>query len=514
VRFFRLLLSVLYRFSILPDPIMRCAFISAAFGVAVSVSATRLTSLGSIFEGLYAGKSQTSSFGGSSSSRYGVDKSFPMHHPARVLVDNPLGGMEKNNFYNEFINGCRENYAPDGHLCDITEEERIEMNLRQPAGMVNYTELGFAKVRAPDDLVNALTHFWTTNHRSPHNIPNEIWPRGNTYTNHWSAPTKMLQLGGEPLRSKVWDMCKEILQSWTGVELSPSSLYGVRVYTQGAVLAPHVDRMPLVISAIVNVAQDIDENWPLEVIGHDGMAHNITILPGEMILYESASVIHGRPFPLRGRYYANVFIHFEPSGHGLKNDKTQSEAGGDFSLGLLYQQAWKKQQSECSKLDDDDDCKLQIDFNMEEMIPPYIIPGSEESKRWIQRHPHATLTTSKERVKKMKENLSELEANFAAASGDLKLLKQIAKDDPEALHRVDKNGWSPLTEAARGGHQEVLEWLLQEGANINQRTHKGNGGSPLWWAKKFRGTKHKIVAYMEKNGAVEIPPEGHEKIKS
>lgn len=474
----------------------------------VAVSARgRLTSLGSIFEGLYeVEKTSAASTDGSSSSspRYGVDKSFPMHRPADETTNN--------NLYNEFIIGCREKYAPDGHLCDITEEERIEMNLRQPAGMVNYTELGFAKVRAPDDLVEMLTKFWNSLYRSPQNIPNETWARGNTYTNHWSAPTKMLQMdalrGGGELRTRIWDISKDVLERWTGVELSPSSLYGVRVYTEGAVLAPHVDRMPLVISAIVNVAQEVDEDWPLEVIGHDGNSYNITMLPGEMILYESASVIHGRPFPLKGRYYANVFVHFEPLGHGLKNEQTIV----DLNLGSLYKQAWEKQQSKCSKDNDDVvDCKLHTDFNMKEMVPPYILQ-SEEEKRWLQAHPYATLTNTKERAKKVKEYLSELDANFAAAAGDLKLLKRIKKDDPKALHRVDLNGWSALTEAARGGHPEVIEWLLQEGADINQRTHNGNGGSPLWWAKKFRGTKHKIVAYMEKNGAVEIPPEGLDKI--
>lgn len=27
--------------------------------------------------------------------------------------------------------------------------------------------------------------------------------------------------------------------------------------------------------------------------------------PGDMVLYESGSLIHGRPFPLKGRYYAS-----------------------------------------------------------------------------------------------------------------------------------------------------------------------------------------------------------------
>ena len=78
--------------------------------------------------------------------------------------------------------------------------------------------------------------------------------------------------------------------------------------TEGAVLAPHVDRNPLVSSAIINVDQDVDEPWPLEVIGHDGKAYNVTMEPGDLVLYESHSIIHGRQFPLKGRFMANIFI--------------------------------------------------------------------------------------------------------------------------------------------------------------------------------------------------------------
>jgi hypothetical protein len=31
--------------------------------------------------------------------------------------------------------------------------------------------------------------------------------------------------------------------------------------------------------------------WPLEVIGHDGRATNVTMEPGDMVLYESHSVV-------------------------------------------------------------------------------------------------------------------------------------------------------------------------------------------------------------------------------
>jgi len=154
-----------------------------------------------------------------------------------------------------------------------------------------------------------INKFWKQKFLSIENIPNETWPEANTYTNHWVSPTKMLNLDSTT-RKLIWEASKESLEQWTGVELSPTSLYGVRVYTENAVLAPHVDRMPLVISAIINVAQDVDEHWPLEVYGHDGKAYNITMEPGDMVFYESHSVIHGRPFPLKGRYYAVSIVEF------------------------------------------------------------------------------------------------------------------------------------------------------------------------------------------------------------
>ena len=53
-----------------------------------------------------------------------------------------------------------------------------------------------------------------------------------------------------------------IVQEWTKQEkMKTSSLYGIRVYEEGAILAPHVDRLPLVSSAIINVDQDVDEPW-------------------------------------------------------------------------------------------------------------------------------------------------------------------------------------------------------------------------------------------------------------
>ena len=169
----------------------------------------------------------------------------------------------------------------------------------------NYTALGFRKVRAPPGLRGLLAKFWRRHSHALAAAPDETWDPGNTYTNHWASPTKMLPLDSA-LRKAVWDAARAALEAWIAEgggeapSLSPSSLYGVRVYRAGAILAPHVDRTPLVLSAIVNVAQDADTPWPVELHGHDGRAHNVTLEPGDMVLYESHSVIHGRPFPLEG----------------------------------------------------------------------------------------------------------------------------------------------------------------------------------------------------------------------
>jgi len=433
------------------------------------------------------------------SSNYGVDHSFPIHYPPAAAYDknNPLS----NSFYRDFLEGCREKYAPEGWRCDETENDRIDMNLRQPASMFNYTTLGFHKVRAPANVMTILKKFWNQKFTSPANMPNETWPPGNTYTNHWSSPTKMLRVD-TPLRKDIWDASKTALEEWTGVELSPTSLYGVRVYTDGAVLAPHVDRNPLVISAIINVAQDVDEPWPLEVYGHDGRAYNVTMDVGDIVFYESHSVIHGRPFPLKGRHYANVFVHFEPLGHSLQHEEANTD--DEESLEYLYQKAWKKLQSDCS---DDEECKARVDLNVAKKVPHYIVPGSEEEWRWLQTHQKARADTSKDN-----DWVKGLNAQTAASTGDLTAIIAIAAKNPEALKERDSNGWNPLHEAVRGGHLDIVKFLIKGGLDKNERTHTGNGGSPLWWAKKTHGVKHSVVQYLESIEAEEIPPEGHEMI--
>lgn len=44
---------------------------------------------------------------------------------------------------------------------------------------------------------------------------------------------------------------------------------------------------------MVCVAKDVDEDWPIEIYNHDGVASNVTLDVGDMLLFESHSILHG-----------------------------------------------------------------------------------------------------------------------------------------------------------------------------------------------------------------------------
>merc|ERR1719235_505253 len=110
-------------------------------------------------------------------------------------------------------------------------------------------------------------------------------------------------------------------EAWAGgVQLQPTTAYGLRVYHDGNNLTMHVDQAPVgthVISSILHVDRDVDEPWPLVITGYDGRTVEVDLQPGQLLFYESAKCIHGRPRPLRGRWYSSLFMHYRPAGEPI-----------------------------------------------------------------------------------------------------------------------------------------------------------------------------------------------------
>ena len=156
--------------------------------------------------------------------------------------------------YKNYMKGCDKATVARGHpaRCHQHDIQRLTMNEHQPASVYNYTKLGFQKIRAPKELFDIIREFYM---RNKHRAKTE-WSEINTYHNMWEAPPTIFHLnqekdgGGVGMQAKIWNLAKPIMERWTGQMLSPVSLYGIRTYHNNSILAPHVDRMPLVISAI------------------------------------------------------------------------------------------------------------------------------------------------------------------------------------------------------------------------------------------------------------------------
>ncbi|KAG7340660.1 ankyrin repeat domain protein [Nitzschia inconspicua] len=376
----------------------------------------------------------------------------------------PVLGKDKQTLYDGFIDGCNfaifkgnktEMEANSARECAFQDDYRLRMNREQPMSVYNYTKKGYDKIKAPQPLMDVILDFWNKNKEKAVTE----WRDVNVYHNIWEAPPTIVHLnqarsgGSNELQDKIWKLVQPVLEEWTGQHLSPVSLYGIRLYHNNSILAPHVDRMPLITSAIIQVDQDVDVPWPLEVYGHDGKATNLTMQPGDMVLYESHSVIHGRPFPMEGNFYANFFVHFEVLGplHGESN------------------------------------------YDPDQKVPPYLVPGSKWEAEWKRMNPKGW------------NQLKQGKAAGMARKGELKELQALAKYNPRALEEADELGWTPFHESIRSGDLDVVKFFLSHGIDKDLLTN--TGVSPLWIARYYLGDHHEVSQHLESIGAISVSPE-------
>jgi prolyl 4-hydroxylase len=312
----------------------------------------------------------------------------------------------------------------------------------------------------------------------------------------------------------------------------------------------------------------VTEDWVLELIGHDGYAINVTMQPGEMIMYESHSILHGRPYPLNGQYYANCFFHFEPIGYteqyyanlerqrrrrqtqqqppqssnaDSSSSSSNSATGSSIHIPTtqeLYEAALAKlaktepglTSMSLSTTTNPSDASSEMPETSKRplQLPFSILEGTIEAQRWRQEFEFRRVTLRHESwddngngmidetmfPKIIPKSLNKANAigatnaHILAAKNDIVRLRKLAQTDPKSLDSTDNNGWLPLHEAARGGSTEVVQFLVEEVgiADINARTNNGKGGTALWWAEHGLPSNHKVIQILKRNGAISIAP--------
>merc|ERR1719410_2444165 len=151
-------------------------------------------------------------------------------------------------------------------------------------------------------------------------------PVSGGYTNTHVVEIEKLNLDKYPeIHNGIVNEMREVLQWWTSQRLKHTSTFGLRLYKRGSMLINHIDRMDThLASAVLQVSQhNIDEGggWPLEVLvppycvdTKTPPCHRAEIYmqPGQMVLYEGARIMHGRPMRLRGEAFGNIFSRFAP----------------------------------------------------------------------------------------------------------------------------------------------------------------------------------------------------------
>lgn len=179
----------------------------------------------------------------------------------------------------------------------------------------NYTKEGIYKSKLPEELFNKVKVFYDNNKKSRQDeyVSGGFIYSGKDHNEQLSTSSSLINLSKD-LRQEVHDKMKPLMEAWCEKELEPTFVYGIREYHNGAILKPHRDRIDThIISAILNVDQETDLDWPLIIEDNYYRQHHVVLKPGEMVFYEGARLLHGRPEAFKGTSFANIFCHFKPT---------------------------------------------------------------------------------------------------------------------------------------------------------------------------------------------------------
>ena len=177
------------------------------------------------------------------------------------------------------------------------------------------------------------------------------------------------------------------------------------------------------------------------------------VITFELIPQKRSPVIHGRPFALKGKFFANVFVHFEPIGSVDFTDDLPGEKG----------------------------------------LPSYIIEGSTSEANYWKASPNGWKT---------------LDITSIVKRGDIYALEYVAQVDSSRLTQPDSSSISGLQAihlAAVHGQARILVYLLDElGADVNAPYYAPFGMTPLTLAKRHlpADRAHEIMKILLDHGGL------------
>jgi len=189
------------------------------------------------------------------------------------------------------------------------------MFLAQARLMPTFTENQYDVVKAPPAVhAKLLSRFYDM-------LPSAEVERLGPELSGVDGGNRALFFPQEELNYEVLHELLPVFEEWAGVPLEPTSVYGVRVYRNGSTLRDHLDVLEThVISGILHVASELDAPYPIQIEDGKGRLASANLQPGDLMFYESAKCFHQRKEPMRGAYYASIFLHYRPKGWAMTRD--------------------------------------------------------------------------------------------------------------------------------------------------------------------------------------------------
>lgn len=189
----------------------------------------------------------------------------------------------------------------------------IEKTFRTKEDLPKLSELGFKVVKVPTNTWRLIQEAYKLleNVKTAENwegITNFIHDKDG------NAPVEIYNMDNcHRIKEIIAEELQPIHEEFIGYKekIKPKWIYGIRSYKRGAILENHTDTLQTHhISSIVIVDKKVDRDWPLDIQDHKGRWHKVYAEPGDMILYESATNLHGRMEPFEGEYFRNFFLHY------------------------------------------------------------------------------------------------------------------------------------------------------------------------------------------------------------
>ncbi len=203
-----------------------------------------------------------------------------------------------------------------------TPEDLARGTVRQQQ-VARYLGLGFEKVRLPEEVYELMRE--TLERNAPRFVPEQEIHYIKTDD---TRAASSLYYEEHAVNQRVLEALRPMHEAWSGMELVGTACYGIRIYQRGSYLYNHVDRLAThVVSGTICVDSDLEEPWPLYIEDSEGRPHEVAIEPGEMVFFEGSRLKHGRPWPMKGEYYASMFVHYAPPDWDLSQEDVPRDSG-------------------------------------------------------------------------------------------------------------------------------------------------------------------------------------------